>query len=210
MAEPPFAKSVFINCPFDEQFAPLLQSMMFCVLYLGFEPRLASERSDSGENRIDKIVQLIDGSLYSIHDLSRCEAERGGEMFRLNMPLELGIDYGCRKFGAGRHETKKILILERDRYRYQKAISDLSGCDIEDHGEDYARIIRKVRNWLVSAAGLNRVHGATRIKAAYEDFQEWYYESQLERGFSEDDILDYPTFELLSAMHDWMAAGKPS
>lgn len=200
-----FDKSVFVNCPFDEQFAPLLQAMMFCIVYLGFEPRLATERSDSGENRIDKIVELIDSSRYSIHDPSRCQATRDGEMFRLNMPLELGIDYGCRKFGSDAHGTKLILILERDRYRYQQAVSDLSGCDIEAHGDDYARIIRKVRNWLVSTAQINDADGATRIKGAYEDFQEWYYERQLRLGFSDDDIKDYPTLELLAAMHEWTA-----
>lgn len=209
MAEAPFERSVFINCPFDEQFSPLLQAMMFAVIYLGFEPRLASERSDSAENRIDKIVELIEGSLYSIHDLSRCQAESDGEFFRLNMPLELGIDYGCRKFRGDGREAKKILILERDKYRYQKAISDLSGCDIEAHGDDYAKIIRKVRNWLVSEGQMTDVSGAGRIKAAYEDFQEWYYERQLDLGFSEEDILDFPTPELLLAMREWMTEGKP-
>ena len=40
-------------------------------------------------------------------------------------------------------------------------------------------------------------------------FQEWYYERQLAAGFSEEDIQDYPTKELLSAMQDWVAEGKP-
>ncbi len=209
MAGAPFEKSVFINCPFDDQFAPLLQAILFCVAYLGFDPRLASERTDSGENRIDKIVELIRGSLYSVHDLSRCQAKEGGEMYRLNMPLELGIDYGCRKFHGNGRESKRILILETERYRFQKAISDLSGCDIEAHGDDYAKAIRKVRNWLVSEAGMSGADGAARIKAAYENFLAWYYERQLQRGFSEEDIKDYPTYELLQAMRDWLQAGRP-
>lgn len=209
MAGAPFEKSVFINCPFDQQFSPLLQAMLFCVLYLGFEPRLATERADSGENRIDKIVDLIQGSLFSIHDLSRCQAKEGGEMYRLNMPLELGIDYGCRKFFGNGRDAKRILILETERYRFQKAISDLSGCDIEAHGDDYGKLIRKVRNWLVSEAAIQSASGAARIKVAYEIFLGWYYDRQLQRGFSDDDIKDYPTFELLQAMRDWLEAGRP-
>ena len=44
---------------------------------------------------------------------------------------------------------------------------------------------------------------------AYTDFQEWYYEKQLAAGFSEDDIQDYPTSELLAAMTEWTTLGKP-
>ena len=54
----PFETNVFINCPFDDDFAPLLQAILFCVITMGFEPRLATERSDSGETRLDKIREL--------------------------------------------------------------------------------------------------------------------------------------------------------
>ena len=102
-----FEKNVFINCPFDAEFEPILQSILFCIVYLGFAPRLASERNDSGENRLEKIRGLIESSKYSIHDLSRCQAKRKGEHFRLNMPFELGIDFGCRQyFGQGRDQKR--------------------------------------------------------------------------------------------------------
>lgn len=124
------------------------------------------------------------------------------------MPFELGIDYGCRQyFGDGR-ENKKILILEDKKYRYQAAISDLSGCDIEAHSGDFQKAVRKVRNWLVSEAGATAC-GPARILGAYADFQEWHYERQLTEGFSDDDIQDYPTKELLGAMNIWIAEGKP-
>jgi hypothetical protein len=42
-----FELNVFINCPFDEQYYPLLRPLLFTVVYLGFNPRIASERSDS-------------------------------------------------------------------------------------------------------------------------------------------------------------------
>lgn len=145
-------KNVFINCPFDKEYAPILQGMLFCIIYLGFNPRLATERNHSGENRIDKIVELITECQLSIHDLSRCQAQYEGEHFRLNMPLELGIDYGCKSFGKGM-QKKSFLILEEQRYRYQAFISDLSGCDIESHNGDFQIAVRKVRNWLTSGGG---------------------------------------------------------
>ena len=94
-------------------------------------PRIAKERSDAGEGRIEKIVELVASSRDSIHDLSRCQAREEGEYYRLNMPFELGLDFGCRRFGRGHLAKKVILVLEEERFRYQATISDLAGSDIE-------------------------------------------------------------------------------
>lgn len=208
MVKDAFERCVFINCPFDEEYEPILQAVLFCVVYLGLVPRIATERSDAGESRLEKIRELVENSKYSIHDLSRCQAVDEGEYFRLNMPFELGVDYGCRHYGGRRFRAKKILVLEEERFRYQAAISDIAGCDISSHSGDFETAVRKVRNWLVSEANVRSV-GAKRILGAYEDFQEWYYELQLAAGFSEEDIQDYPTSELLEAMTEWVAKGKP-
>ena len=208
MAGDPFERNVFINCPFDEDYEPILQAIAFCVIYLGFVPRLAAERIDGAENRLEKIVGLIRDAGLSIHDLSRSQAREAGEHYRMNMPFELGIDVGCRQFGEERFRAKKILVLERERYRHQIALSDIAGCDIEAHGDDFQKAVRKVRNWLVSEAGGKNV-GAARVLGSYYDFQEWHYERQLERGFDEEDIRDYPTAELLDAMSEWIEKGEP-
>ena len=131
-----------------------------------------------------------------------------GEHYRLNMPFELGVDFACRRYGGQPFSDKVILILEEESYRYQAAISDLAGNDIEAHGGDYLTAVRKVRNWLAGLNGLQPV-GAARIVAEYEDFQEWYYERQLHAGFSEDDIQDYSTPELLNEMFRWVDEGRP-
>jgi hypothetical protein len=203
-----FERSVFINCPFDDDYAPILQAILFVIIDLGLLPRIARERMDSAESRLAKIRELIEASKYSIHDLSRCQASKKGEAFRLNMPFELGIDYGCRAyFGHGR-DQKKILILEEKPFRYQAAISDLSGCDIETHGADFEKAIRRVRNWLVTEAAAPRTAPAVLL-GRYVKFQEWHYERQLAEGFSEDDIKDYPTKELMDAMRLWVDLGRP-
>ena len=124
------------------------------------------------------------------------------------MPFELGMDFGCRHYGGEPLSRKVILILEEKPYRYQAAISDLAGSDIEAHGGQYEIAVRQVRNWLTGLGGFERV-GAARILAEYEDFQEWYYERQIEAGFSEEDIQDYSTAELLHAMFEWTDQGRP-
>lgn len=202
-----FDRNVFINCPFDEDYAPILQAILFCLIYLRLNPRIASERNNSAEARLAKIAELIETCRLSVHDLSRCQASREGELYRMNMPFELGIDWACRKYKRGK-ETKSILVLEREKFRYQAAISDLAGCDIESHQDLYDVAIRKVRNWVSNATG-ERCDGAARIVDAYADFQAWYYERQLAAGFSEADIQDYPTSELLEAMKEWFERGRP-
>lgn len=208
MASSDFERSVFINCPLDADYDPILQAILFCVVYLGFIPRLSRERNDSAEVRVDKITGLIEASRFSIHDLSRSQAKKKGDHFRLNMPFELGIDWACRRYYGQGRDRKRFLILEEKAYRYQIALSDISGCDIQYHAGGFQQAVRKVRNWLVSETGIT-AEGAARVLARYVDFQGWYYEKQLAAGFSEDDIRDYETGELLKAMVDWLAAGKP-
>jgi hypothetical protein len=132
----------------------------------------------------------------------------GGEHYRLNMPFELGLDLGCRRFGGAPYSEKRTLVLEEQKYRYQATISDLSGSDIASHDGNYATAVRKVRNWLTEL-GSFEIIGASKVVAEYEDFQEWYIERQIDVGFSEEDILDYSTAELLAAMFEWLEAGRP-
>ena len=197
-----FDRNAFVNCPFDDAYDHILQALLFCLVRFGLKPRIATERSDAGEPRITKLLELIQSSKYSIHDLSRCQARDEGEYYRLNMPFELGLDFGCRRFGNGRLPSKVILVLEEQRYRYQATISDLAGSDIEAHGGDYQLAVRKVRNWLAGMPGFPPL-GAARVLADYEDFQEWHYDRQRKLGFSDDDIQDYSTAELLRSMLDW-------
>jgi len=89
-----FEKNVFINCPFDQEYLSLLRPLLFTIIYFGFNPKIGLESSDSGETRINKICELIRSSKYSIHDLSRLQSRKRNEFYRMNMPFELGIEYG--------------------------------------------------------------------------------------------------------------------
>lgn len=204
-----FERCVFVNCPFDNEYEPILHAILFCIVDLGFTPRLAIESQDSGDVRLVKIRALIESSKFSIHDLSRCQARKKGEHFRLNMPFELGIDYGCRQYYGRGREDKRFLILEEQQYRYQAALSDISGSDIQAHKGDYQIAVKKVRDWLVNVAGATIV-GPTKIFQDYTDFQEWYWEKMHAAGSSDADIREYPTSEFLAAMHEWIALGKPT
>lgn len=203
----PFERSVFLNCPFDEEYAAILQAIAFCVVYLGFYPRLAPENADNAVARLDRIAELIAQSKFGIHDLSRCKSVNSNEYARMNMPFELGLDHACRRYGGGQLESKQILVLEHSRYDYQKTLSDISGWDIHSHDGDYEKAVRRVRSWLVSQAAAPAI-GPALIQGKYAAFQEWYWEKELAAGASEDDIREYPTSDLVRSMHEWMAADQ--
>ena len=143
-----FEKNIFINCPFDDDYFPLLKPLLYTVKKIGFKPRITLERNDSGEVRLHKIKELLEASKYSIHDLSRAKAKKVGEYFRQNMAFELGLDLGCRDYSKSKIlKGKKILILEDEKYSTQKALSDLSFADCKCHKGDAEELVYEVRNW---------------------------------------------------------------
>lgn len=200
-----FETNVFINCPFDSDYKSLLRPIIFCIYRLGFQPRIASERLDGNEPRIEKIIELIEDSKYGIHDLSRIKARKAGELFRLNMPLELGIDLGCKRFAGEPWSDKKCLIMERERYRYQAALSDLSSSDIVAHGDEPLEAFTAVRDWLDQEARLD-ADGPARLWDQFTDFMADNDDALIARGFSRRDIDRLPISTLMRSMEAWVAA----
>lgn len=203
MSKENFDTNVFINCPFDNDYRQLLLAVIFTALYLGYKPRLSLERADSGENRIDKILDLIIESKFGIHDLSRIESQKGNEHFRMNMPFELGIDFGCKKLKEGKWNGKQILILEKEKYRYQKALSDLSGSDIKNHEDDPQKVIVVVRDWFVTTEKAQASSGHT-IWLEYNDLQSYLYDELVEKaGHKSVDDVQVP--EIMMLMEQWIS-----
>lgn len=196
-----FEKNIFINCPFDDDFRQLLVPLVFTIKYFDYIPKLALEKANSGESRIDKIVSLIERSKFGIHDLSRIVSTSKDEHYRMNMPFELGVDYGCQKFKGGRWADKKILILEKERYRYQKALSDLSGSDIKNHDNDPIKIITAVRDWLVTEE-LSAGASGRKIWYKFIDFQTYLYERVIEEDGHES-VDEVPIPEVIFHMSNW-------
>ena len=73
---PSYEDSVFVNCPFDEEYEELFDAVVFAVHDCGFVARCALEPSDSGEARIDKILAIIAKCEFGIHDISRTELSK--------------------------------------------------------------------------------------------------------------------------------------
>jgi hypothetical protein len=108
-----FERSVFVNCPFDDDYLPLLHAMLFAIHDCGFIARIAVEDTGSSETRIDKVVRIISQSCYSIHDISRVELSASTKLPRFNMPFECGLAMGAIRFGhqpTGR-PTRDFLLM---------------------------------------------------------------------------------------------------
>jgi hypothetical protein len=130
-------------------------SFVFSVHYLGFVPRCSLEEDDAGEFRLSKIERLVEECRFGINDLSAVALDAGTGLPRFNMPLELGLFLGCKRFGSPNQSKKRILVLDREQYRYRAFISDISGQDIRVHGGDPERAIQEVRDWLRLASNLH-------------------------------------------------------
>lgn len=202
-ADDEFGRNVFINCPFDERYLPLLQALLFTIVHLGFTPRIALERSDSGELRLQKITDLIRRSRFSIHDLSRTQAAEPGEFYRMNMPFEFGVDYGCRLFGQSDLKRKRCLVLSGRPFEHARALSDASGIDAKHHNHEPLELVRQVRNWFVETADEGDVPSATKIWLGFTDFMLDFDRKRIADGFSAEDLDTMPVREFVGFIVRW-------
>ena len=165
-----YEESVFINCPFDSDFNPLLNAIVFAVFSCGFVPRSAMEVDDSSNSRLDKIIRLIKSCKYGVHDISRTQSDKITNLPRFNMPFELGIFWGLKKGGNKVQEKKVALIFECEKYAYQKYLSDINGVDIKAHNNSVEAVIKHIRNWFCTNAENKIIPSASKIIQNYHEF----------------------------------------
>ena len=161
---------VFINCPFDERYKPLFYAVVFSIRDCGFVERCALESQDSSQVRLEKIYDMIAECRYGIHDISRTELDDHNSLPRFNMPLELGIFLGAKRFGTDEDKKKNCIIVDKCRYRYQEFISDIAGLDIKSHNDSCERIIEVVRDWLNTFSHRRNLPNGQKIYERYSEF----------------------------------------
>jgi len=192
--------SIFLNVPVDREYQPVFDALIFAVHDCGFVARTTLESEDATEVRIQKLYQLIAESKYGIHDISRTALDPKNKLPRFNMPLELGIFLGAKRFGAPPHRNKRALILDRAPYRYQKFCSDIAGQDIQAHHNQIKEVIRCVRNWLHrNPEATNQIlPSADYIYKRYQLFRRQLPSLCKKTGLVIDDLqfIDYRAFVL--------------
>lgn len=168
-----YKNSVFLNVPFDRRYKRLFEAAVFAIYDCGFVARCAKEDEDSSKVRVEKIYELIAESKYGIHDISRVTLDSKTRLPRFNMPLELGLWLGAKRFGSKNDSMKRALVLDKMEHRYQALCSDISGQDIRAHKNDVDTIITKIRNWLRNSPDYKDVAfpGPEKMVERYAEFR---------------------------------------
>ena len=130
---------------------------MFAVYDCGFEARCTLEDDDASRMRMDKIYDLISGNKYGIHDISRVTLDHAHRLPGFNMPLELGLWLGAKRFGNKRDQQKRALVLDKLPRRYQVFCSDIAGQDATSHNNDSETVVRRIRDWLRNSPDFKKV-----------------------------------------------------
>lgn len=192
---PSYDVSVFINVPFDRRYKKLFRALVFAVHDCGFVARCALETDDGSQIRLEKLYTVIAECRYGIHDLSRTTLDSKNRLPRFNMPLELGIFLGAKRYGSSAQRRKSGLILERDNFRYQIYCSDIAGQDIRAHSNNAHSAIVAVRDWLNSARGGAAVPGPKTMAQRYVQFRLDLRSMCRRQGLHQTDLsfIDYRT-----------------
>lgn len=149
-----------------------LNGIVFAVHNLGFVPGCSLEEDDGADFRLAKIERIVEECKFGVNDLSSVALDANTGLPRFNMPLELGLFHGCKRFGTEARDRKKCLILDSNPYRYRAFISDISGQDIRSHNGNVEDAIREVRDWLQTAAPRKSLPGGGEIITRFRRFSE--------------------------------------
>lgn len=194
-------KNVFINCPYDNEYRPLMHLLIYMVCKFDHKPQLAGMYADV-DDRMTKILKMIQESEIGIHDISLMEFDGKNNLARFNMPFELGIDYAHKKFV---NENNKLLIMEKEPYLSKKALSDLSGNDIVAHKNDPEEVIKSVRNFFIGLYKLKNIKYQAAIMNEYQTvFEFWLREKLTSLGYPEKYLsMDISISEFVSFVEDF-------
>ncbi len=162
--------NVFVNCPFDGAYRASFEALLFTITASGYRVRCALEAEDSGDIRFDKLCRLIGESDRTIHDLSRIEVGEN-ELPRFNMPFELGLALGAKRFGGKRQKAKSALIMVAEPYRLPAYLSDLGGNDPVIHHRDPLHVIKVVRRFLHASPSGEPLPGQHMFIEIFERFK---------------------------------------
>ncbi len=135
--------------------------------------------------------------------MSRNRSKTKGETARFNLPFELGLDIGSKKFGGQKYSIRKILILDGKPHDYDKYIGDISGQDIECHYNNPETLVSVIRNWQARIYPKLKFPGPTKIWNAFNQFMD-DLPSKLSDNFSLSEIRDLQLSDYQGYADDWI------
>lgn len=199
-------RRVFVNCPFDAEYLPLLQAIVFTITACRYEVQLAVQEVN-GKVRLEKLVDLMRRSRLSIHDISRLP-KNVTDSPRFNMPFECGIFFGLRSSGARVHRDKEFLVLDAQPYQYQKTMSDVASLDPKVHGNEPQRACECVRHFLASDHRARvqepRLPGGAKLWGHYQSFQAALPKAAEDGGLTVEELRSFEyLLDPIDIMVEW-------
>ena len=161
---------VFINCPFDDDYLPCFEALLFVITISDYRVRCALEDDDSGDIRFDKLCRLIADCDHTIHYLSRTQLGDVG-LPRFNMPFELGLMMGARCFGSKQQRQKRACVMVAAPFVLPRYLSDIAGNDPIEHSNQPKNIIRIVRDHFHSDPKGRALPGAQHFNDLFDSFR---------------------------------------
>lgn len=192
-------RNVFVNCPFDEDYRPCFEALLFAIAVSGYTVRCALEDADGANIRFDKLRKLIGESRRTIHDLSRIELGANA-LPRFNMPFELGLAMGAKYFGGPKLRRNSALIMVRENYVLNAYLSDLGGNDPVAHNDDPHEVIRAVTRYLHATPQGRLLRGARNSIARFRRFKEALPAVVATFGRSEDEVDPFKDYRVYLAL----------
>ena len=125
--------------PFDHRYEGCFIALVGTLATLGLIPRSVLDVPATA-SRGSRLLGIIRACPASIHDLSRQGSAAGGP--RMNMPFEAGL--ACGLSWNGRGSGHRVFLLEAQRYRLQRTLSDLNGIDPYIHDGTPQGVVRSV------------------------------------------------------------------
>ncbi|MFT5168278.1 MAG: hypothetical protein ACI8P3_003519 [Saprospiraceae bacterium] len=200
-----YHENVFINCPFDKKYKPLIESLVFILEFYGFNVQMSITTS-SAHDRLLEITKKIENSRFTLHDLSRHKSAKKGEFARFNMPFELGIDFGCFQFKKNKKD-KVMAILDSEPNAYDQHLSDMSGRDILYHKNNSDILFEIIPIWL--SRNTDKVYDSPKkLKGIYASWTVDYKRSLKAKGWDLRTInrLDLQYYRIL--LSNWIPRWK--
>ncbi len=115
------------------------------------------------------------------------KSKKANEFARMNMPFELGIDYGLRNSDVAPLIEKQFLILEATKNDYSKALSDINGFDVKVHGNSTEKIFDCLYSWSSETLKINKQDPPLKLFYDFIDFNTNLFEEKV-RQFGSDAI----------------------
>ena len=162
---------VFLNYPFDGEFAGLADAMNFAVVAGGMLPLCAFDLTTPDRPRLELLVDAIRNCQYSVHDFSRSTGGGENNFARMNMPIEMGMAL----FHAlhTQHHEHRCAFFVPTAHDYQAFASDLAGLDPKVHENDETRLLADMYEWLraVVPPALFNKQATVDVISKYDEFK---------------------------------------